>query len=263
VIRRIATLLGTIALVAACSTGAGVSPTPTPLRIAAASDLRYALDELIAAWRAQHPASVAEPSYGSSGTLFAQISAGAPFDLFFSADAAYPRQLETAGLAIVGSTRIYAVGRIVLWVRRSSTLDVDMRGLEALTDPSVRKIAIADPEHAPYGKAAVAAMRSRGIYDVVAPKLVLGENVSQAAQFVESGNADAGIIALSLALAPPLQDEGRYALVPVESYPRLDQAAVALKGAADAQAAAAFLDFVLGPDGRAVLDGNGFTLAAP
>lgn len=216
------------------------------------------MDELVAAWNAGHPASAAQATYGSSGNFFAQIQAGAPFDAFFSADADYPRQLEAAGLAEPGSTRIYGIGQLVVWVRTDSPVDVEGRGLAALTDLAIRSVAIANPEHAPYGRAAVAAMRSAGVYDALEPKLVLGENVSQAAQFVESGNADAGVFALSLAVASALRDKGRYAVVPIDAYPRLEQGAVVLRSAADAGAARAFVDFVLGPDGRAVLDRSGF-----
>lgn len=241
------------------SAGAG-SPVAVSrhVAVAAASDLRFALDELVAAWRSSEPDTEVEPVYGSSGNLLAQITQGAPFDVFFSADADYPRRLEQAGLAEKASTRLYAIGQIVVWVPADSDLDVETRGIEALTDPSVERVAIANPEHAPYGRAAVAALTSAGLYAEVEPKLVLGENVSQAAQFVESGNADAGIIALSLALAPPLVEEGRHAPVPIDAYPRLEQGVVVLDAAADPAAARAFVDFVLGPDGRAVLDRYGF-----
>jgi molybdate transport system substrate-binding protein len=266
-VRRIpGLLLGAIVLVAACAPStareplaAGGAATPgAVVRVAAAADLRFAMDDLVAAWSSAHPGTTVEPTYGSSGTLFAQVSEGAPFDLYFSADAAYPRALEEAGLAEPGSTRLYAIGHLVVWVPAASPLDVEGRGLEALTDPAVERIAIANPEHAPYGRAAVAAMQAAGIHDAIAPKLVLGENVSQAAQFVESGSADVGVIALSLALAPTLRDRGRSAIVPIDSYPPLEQGAVVLGSATDPDAAAAFLDFVLGPDGRAVLDRYGF-----
>lgn len=230
------------------------------VRVAAASDLRFAMDDLIAKWSSGNPGIVVEPTYGSSGNFLAQIKEGAPFDVFFSADAEYPRELEKAGLAEGGSTQLYGIGQIVVWVPVGSTLDVESRGLEALTDPLVKTVAIANPEHAPYGRAAVAAMKTAGVYDTAQPKLVLGENVSQAAQFVESGNADVGVFALSLAVAPALNDKGRYALVPIESYPRLEQGAVVLNAAVDPAAARGFLAFVLGPDGRAVLDRFGFLL---
>ena len=262
-VRAIAAL-GAVLLVAGCAAGASgnpgtdASPDAATVRIAAAADLRFAMAALVAEWDAADPGIAVGPTYGSSGNFFAQISAGAPIDVLFSADAEYPRALEKAGFAASGSTRLYAIGQIVVWVPLGSPLDVETHGIEALTDPSVRAVAIANPEHAPYGRAAVAAMRAAGIYDAVEPRLVLGENVSQAAQFVATGNADAGVIALSLALAPPLVDEGRYVIVPTDTYPRLEQGAVVLDAAVDPNAAHAFLDFVLGPRGRAVLDGYGF-----
>lgn len=266
-----------VGLVAACSSSDGaIPPSASPhqnpggptsattlVRVAAAADLRFAMDDLVAAWRTAQTDTLVEPTYGSSGTFFAQISQGAPFDAYFSADAEYPRELEKAGLVAGGSTRLYAIGQIVVWVPSTSSLDVESRGLGVLTDPSIRTVSIANPEHAPYGRAASAAMDAAGVYDAVEAKLVLGENVSQAAQFVESGNADVGVIALSLAMAPTLADKGRYAIVPIESYPRLEQGAVVLASAEDPEAARAFLDFVLGPEGRAVLDRYGFLLPAP
>jgi molybdate transport system substrate-binding protein len=262
--RRAITAVFVVLLVAGCVTGVGGSRPSTsaaaPVRVAAASDLRFAMDELIAAWASAHAGIPVEATYGSSGNFLSQIKEGAPFDVFFSADAEYPRELEKAGLAETGTTRLYGIGQIVVWVPTASALDVGRRGLEALTDPSVRTIAIANPEHAPYGRAAVAAMKTAGVYETVQPKLVLGENVSQAAQFVESGNADVGVLALSLAVASPLAEKGRYAVVPIESYPRLEQGAIVLGSAVDPEAARAFLDFVLGSDGRAVLDRYGFLL---
>lgn len=250
-------------LLAACqapAADAGGSPEVegAPLRVAAASDLRFAMDELVDDWVELDPASPIDVVYGSSGSFLAQISQGAPFDVFFSGDVEYPRELERAGLAEAGSTRVYGTGRIVAWVPAASAIDVEGRGLAALADPSVGTVAIANPDHAPYGRAAMAAMRRAGVLEAVQPKLVLGENVSQAAQFVETGAADAGIIALSLALAPPLVDRGRYAIVPPDSYPRLEQGAVVPSAAARPEAARAFLDFVLGPAGRAVLERYGF-----
>ncbi len=250
--------------------GASVAETPSPpageaarLRVAAAADLRYAMDELVAAWAAERPEARVDVAYGSSGTFFAQIAEGAPFDVYFSADVAYPRRLEASGQAAPGATRLYAIGQIVVWAPAESGLDVEGRGLQALADPAARAVAIANPEHAPYGRAAVAALKSAGIYAQVAPKLVLGENVAQAAQFVDSGNADVGVIALSLALAPGMRDRGRHAVVPLEAYPRLEQGAVVLGSAEDPALAEAFLDHVLGPAGREVLNRYGFLLPAP
>lgn len=233
------------------------SPAP-PLRVAAAADLRYAMDELVARWRSAHPDVPVETVYGSSGTFFAQLSQGAPFDLFFSADIDYPRRLVEAGLADGATLRRYAVGQLAVWVPAASSLDVEGQGLGVVLDPSVRRVAIANPEHAPYGRAALAALEGAGLAAAVGPKLVLGENVAQAAQFVQSGNADVGIIALSLARSPALEGQGRYAVVPPDTYPAIEQGAVVLSGSTRAAEARAFLDFVLGPEGRAVLDAYGF-----
>lgn len=240
---------------------ASAAPSPAPpIRVAAAADLRFALDDVVAAWGRAHAEAPVEPTYGSSGSFFAQIQQGAPFDLYFSADIDYPRRLAAAGLADGATLRAYAIGQIVVWVPTSSPLDVEATGLAVLAEPTVQKVAIANPEHAPYGRAAIAALESFGLTDVVRPKLVLGENVSQAAQFVDSGNADAGIIALSLAKAPTLRGRGRYAVVPLGAYPRIEQGAVVLAGSDRAATARAFLDFVLGPEGRAILDAYGFML---
>jgi molybdate transport system substrate-binding protein len=260
--RRLASILVALA-VAACSPGMGSTPDETgepAVRVAAASDLRFAMDDLIAGYQDEHPGARVEATYGSSGNFLAQISAGAPFDVFFSADIEYPRTLEEQGHAAAGSTRPYAIGQIVVWIPSDSSLDIEGRGIEVLTDPAAERVSIANPAHAPYGRAAVAAMQAAGIHEAVELKLVLGENVSQAAQFVESGNADAGIIALSLAVAPNLLERGRYVIVPNETYPRLEQGVAVLRGARDPGAAERFVDFVLGPEGRAVLDRFGFLM---
>src|SRR5262249_11796761 len=143
-------------------------------------------------------------TYGSSGNFFAQLQNGAPFDVFFSADIDYPTELQHTGLAEPGSLYEYAIGKIVLWAPKGGTVDVS-RGLQAVLAPAVRHLAIANPEHAPYGRAAVAALQHEGLYEKAREKFVLGENISQAAQFVQSGNAEAGIIALSLTLAPAMK----------------------------------------------------------
>ena len=175
--------------------------------VAAASDLTYAMNEIAANFEKATGCTV-RLSMGSSGNFLTQIENGAPFDVFFSADIAYPKKLEAEGLAAPGSTYLYAIGKIVLWTRKDSRVDVG-KGFAALRDPAVQKIAIANPEHAPYGRAAEEALRHSGVYDAVKDRLVLGENISQAAEFVESGNADAGIVALSLVLSPAMKDKGR------------------------------------------------------
>jgi molybdate transport system substrate-binding protein len=235
------------------------APARRTVRIAAASDLNVALGALVAKFREGRSVDV-RVSYGSSGTFYAQLVNEAPFDMFFSADVDYPRKLEASGHTLPGTVFVYAVGRLVLWVPAASPLDVEHDGLRALTDARVRHVAVANPEHAPYGRAAIAALRAAGVYDAVAPKIVQGENVAQAMQFVQSGAADAGIVALSLALAPNAKGSGRWAEVPLDSYPRMEQGGTIMKRAADPDAARAFRAFVLGPDGRAILKQFGFFL---
>src|SRR5205085_7630875 len=162
-------------------------------------------------------------SFGSSGTFFAQLLNHAPFDVFLSADVTYPQQLAERALTVPGAEFTYAAGRIVLWTRATSPLDVTHAGMSALTDHRVMHVSIANPEHAPYGRAAQAAIRSAGVYDSVAPKLVFGENVSQALQFVQSGSAEIGIVALSLAVAPSVKNDGRFWEIPLNTYPRMGQ----------------------------------------
>jgi molybdate transport system substrate-binding protein len=227
-----------------------------PLRIAAASDLQAVMPALAARFEREtgHKPDV---SYGSSGNFFAQIQNGAPFDLFFSADVEYPKRLESSGLTVPGTLVEYAAGRIVLWSRSDATLDL-ARGLAVLADPRVRRIAIANPAHAPYGRAAVAALRHEQLYDRVRGKFVLGENISQAAQFVESGNADAGLIALSLALAPGMRTTGRYIDIPASYHPPIEQAAVVLRSSRQPDAARQFLAFLQRPDSQRALQDAGF-----
>ncbi|HEX9110164.1 MAG TPA: molybdate ABC transporter substrate-binding protein [Terriglobales bacterium] len=231
------------------------------ITVAAAADMNAVLPELAARYTKQ-TGHVVKLSFGSSGNLTNQIRNGAPFDLFFSADEEYPKQLVANGLAVQDSLYRYAVGRLVLWIPSESALDLQKLGMQALLDPSVKKIAIANPQHAPYGRAAEAALRHFGIYDQVAAKLVLGENVAQAAQFVESGNAQAGLIALSHALAPAMKDKGRYWTVPLESYPTLNQAAVVLSRSKRPDAAQEFLKFVRSSENVSLLNNFGFSLPA-
>jgi molybdate transport system substrate-binding protein len=229
------------------------------VRVAAAADLNAALSDLIARFGAAHDVDVSV-SYGSSGNFYAQLLNQAPFDLFLSADVTYPNQLAARNLTLPQSEFTYAIGRLALWAPMSSPLDVVRDGMQALTQPSVAHIAIANPEHAPYGRAAVAAMQAAGVYDRVRPKLVLGENVAQALQFVQSGAADAGLVAMSLALAPNVRGKGRLFAVPTASYPRLEQGGTILKWAADVDAARALRGFLLSADGRAILERYGFSL---
>ncbi|AKJ04866.1 molybdate transport system substrate-binding protein [Archangium gephyra] len=229
------------------------------LSIAAASDLKFALDELLVPFRAKHPGADVQVTYGSSGNFLAQLSHGAPFDVFLSADVASPRRLAEQGL-VAGEVFPYAVGRLAVWVPKDSPLPLAQRGLDALREPAARRIAIANPQHAPYGRAAEAALKSQGVYEAVKDRLVLGENIAQTAQFVQSGAAEAGILALALALAPAMREQGRFWEVPLDAYPRLEQGGAILERAKDAALAREFRDHLLGPEGSEVLERYGFSL---
>jgi len=228
------------------------------LTIAAAADLTFAFKEVVPEFEKETGDTV-KLSFGSSGNFYAQVQNGAPYDLFFSADIGYPKKLEAAGLTEPGTMYEYAVGKIVLWVLNQSPLDLS-KGLPILTDSSVHKIAIADPAHAPYGRAAVEALKTDKLYDAVKSKLVQGENIAQTAQFVQSGSADIGILALSLALAPKLQKEGRYGAIPDTLYPPIEQAAVVLKASKDKAAAEAFIAFLKKPETIALMKRYGFVI---
>lgn len=244
---------------ASANSSPGTSAEQRTLTIAAASDLKFALDELLEGFRAKHPGAQVQVTYGSSGNFLAQLSNGAPFDVFLSADVAYPRKLAEQGL-VADDVFLYAVGRLVVWVPKGSPLPVEQRGMEALREPAAQRIAIANPQHAPYGRAAEAAMKSLGVYDAVEDKLVLGENIAQTAQFVQSGAADAGIIALALALAPAMKAQGSYWEVPLDTYPRMEQGGAILKNAKDAELARSFRDYLLGAEGTTLLKRYGFSL---
>ena len=237
----------------------GVAPAGAgELKVAAASDLTFAFKDVGARFEKQTGNSL-KLTYGSSGNFFSQIQNGAPFDLFFSADVSYPQKLEAAGLTEPGTIYEYATGKLVMWVPNASKLDLS-RGLSVLLDPSIRKIAVANPLHAPYGVAAVAALRHVGIYDQVKGKLVLGENISQTAQFVQSGNADVGLLALSLAVAPAMKSSGRYVEVPASDYPPLLQAGVILKSSGNKELANQFMKFLKEPGTVALMEQYGFAV---
>jgi molybdate transport system substrate-binding protein len=228
------------------------------VRIAAASDLQFAMEELAAQFESRTNIRVAITG-GSSGNFFAQIQSGAPFDLFFSADMQYPKRLEAAGLVEPGTLYEYAQGQILIWTPRDSAVDATKQGWSALLDSRIQKIAIANPALAPYGRAAVAALQGAGIYEQVKAKLVFGENISQAAQFVQSGSAQAGIIARSLALSPGMKDGNAWE-IPANLHPPIEQGAVVLKSAKGKGAALEFLNFAKSETGRAILEKHGFTV---
>lgn len=195
--------------------------------------------------------------YGSSGNFFQQIQNGAPFDVFFSANLDYPKKPDAAGLIQPGTYYEYARGKIVVWVPKDSKIDVS-KGLRAVLDPMVKKIAIANPQHAPYGQAAVAAMKKEGIYEEAKVRFVLGENISQTASFVISRSADIGIVALSFALSPNMKDKGRYTEIPSNEYPPIDQACVILRSSKNKELAQQFLSYVKGTTVSDLLAKYGF-----
>jgi molybdate transport system substrate-binding protein len=240
---------------------AGSCSRAQDVKAAAAADLKFAMAELAAQFEKQSGAKL-DITYGSSGNFLTQIQNGAPFDLFFSADSEYPKKLEAAGLTESGTLREYAVGHIVIWTPGDSGSNPAKDGWKSLLDQRVKKIAIANPEHAPYGRAAVAALKKAGINEQVKDKLVYGENISQAAEFVQSGNAQAGIVALSLALSPAMKNGNRWE-IPADSHPVIKQAAVILKVSKNKDTARRFLDFVSGPQGREILQRCGFTTPTP
>ena len=222
------------------------------IKVAAAADLNYAMNELADRFQRTTGTKVLL-SFGSSGNLFSQIQSGAPFDVFFSADEDYPKKLAAAGILDTATLHTYAIGHLVLWVPKRSALDPQKLQMHLLTETSVSRISIANPRHAPYGRAAMAALEHYGLTDKVAKKLVYGENVSQAAQFVQSENAQAGLIALSLAKSPAMASAGKYWELPAESYPQLRQVAGVVSASQQKKTAQAFLDFVLSSDGAAIL----------
>lgn len=222
------------------------------LSIAAASNLEPAADELARAFEAERPGVRVALTSGASGALFAQIRSGAPFDLFLSADREYPAKLVAAGLAAAADERVYALGTLVVWLPPGSRIDVAGEGLAALTAPTVKRIAIANPAVAPFGRAAVAALRSAGILGAVEGRLVRGASVGQAAQFASTGAADAALLPASLTLEAELAG-GTAVPIPDALYPRIEQSGLVLSSARNPALARAFLSFVAGEKGRAIL----------
>ena len=221
------------------------SPAGKTLRIAAAADLQPLLPPLLAQFESQTGIH-ADASYQSSATLATQIIDGAPFDLFLAADLSFPQRVIDTGHAEESSPIQYARGTLVLWTRNDSGI-VNF-SLDALRAPSIKTIAIANPEHAPYGRAAQAALQHLGLLDAVHAKLVTAENIAQAAQFVDSGNAQAGFISLTSALSPRLKGDGHFIRVPADDYPPILQGAIVIRASAGAAAAHRFLEFLQKPE---------------
>ncbi len=230
------------------------------LIIAAASDLNLALPEIVKGFKESGHEVEVKVLFGSSGNLASQIINGAPFDIFLSASPIYIEQLDSAGAVIAGSKSFFAIGRIVLWVPKASRIDIDVSGIKGILDPSVKKIAIANPQHAPYGRAAVEAMKQLGVYEGVKERLIFGENISQTAQFIQSGAADIGIIALSIALSPKMKSVGRFRLIPEGSYNRIEQWAAVIKRSNNVRLAEVFIGYLSGEEGRRILSEFGFLI---
>jgi len=226
------------------------------IRIAAAADLRFAMEEVVSRFRKIHSKDSIEVSYGSSGKFHTQIRNGAPFDLFFSADIALPQKLAEEGLA-AASVQPYALGRIVVW---RPNRDNPPLNLADLARPEIKRIAIANPKHAPYGMRAVEALKAAQIWPSIENRLVYGENIAQTAQFVQTGNADAGIIALSLAITPEFAEKGRYSLIPADLHQPLEQGFVILKRARSNALAKSFANFFNETSVRSIMTRYGFVI---
>jgi molybdate transport system substrate-binding protein len=226
------------------------------ITVAAAADLTYCLPEINAAFQKANPSATVKTSFGSSGNLVAEIRNGAPFDVFLSADISYPQALAKDGLST--PPIVYAQGRLVLWTMNPK-FDLS-KGLAALNDPSITHIALANPDHAPYGRAAKAALQHEHLWDALSPKFVFGENIAQTAQFVQTGNAEAGFVAKSLTLAPAVAGKGSFFEVPASDYPPINQAAALTKAGESKPAAVAYLAFLQSDDARKILEHFGFRL---
>lgn len=226
------------------------------INIAAAADLKFAMDEIIEGFNREHAGNQIQATYGSSGRFHAQIRQGAPYDMFFSADIAFPRELAKSGLA-ASEVKPYGFGRIVLW---SSSMNAARMTLATLNDPKIERLAIANPKHAPYGKRAEEALRAAALWEKLQPKLVFGENISQTAQYVQSGNAQIGVIALSLALSPELAKKGGYYLIPENLHAPLEQGYIITKRGADKPLVKKFEQYIDSKKARSVMSRYGFKL---
>ena len=249
-----------LALAFTCALGLQAQPPARQIRIAAASDLKWALEEAKAAFERDTPGITCALTFGASGAFHAQLSQHAPFDLFLSADTGYPERLVADGLGRKEDLFPYAVGHLVLWVPKASPIPLEQLGLQGLLHPAARRIAMANPRHAPYGRAAEATLKAAGLQAQVADRLVLGENIAQTAQFVQTGNADLGFLSRSLATSAAMRDQGRLWPVPDDLHPPLLQAGLILPWAQDAEAARAFRAWLTGPKGAALLQRHGFSL---
>lgn len=243
-------------LIFICALVLSMSAYAEKINIAAAADLKFAMDEIVAKFREANAKDDVDVIYGSSGKFYTQIQQGAPYDLYFSADIAFPRELARSGFSF-SEVIPYAFGRIVLW---STTLEANKMSLDSLTSSKISHIAIANPKHAPYGKRAEEALRASRLWERVEPKLVYGENIAHTAQFVQTGNAQVGIIALSLALNPALANKGGYWLIPDTLHAPLEQAFIITKRAQGNDLAKKFADYMRSSATRTIMTKYGFVL---
>lgn len=247
-------LLAMLAMVA-CPAAAGT------LVLAAASDLATTIDELAAAFGRTVPGTVVKVSVGASGNFFAQIKSGAPFDVFLSADMAYPAQLASEGAADGATLAPYALGRLAIW-SRDRRFDLS-QGMAVFRDARLARVAIANPDVAPYGRAARAALQAAGVWDAVKGKLAIGENVAQTAQFIETGNAQVGIVSYATVMAPRQQGVGSYYLVPQTGLAPIEQGAIITRHGKNNPLAPQFMRFLQSPPARAILQRHGFGAPRP
>jgi molybdate transport system substrate-binding protein len=225
------------------------------ITIAAAADLRYAMEELKTNFQKNNSGANIKVIYGSSGNLYQQIVNKAPFDLFFSADISYPQKLDSLKLTSCKPTR-YATGALVLW---SAKLDVG-KGMDLLKTKQFNKLSIANPAHAPYGKRALECLKYYKLYELVENKIVKGENISQAAQFVLTGNAEVGIIALSLAISPEMSGKGKYFVIDAKSYSKQEQAYIIMKSSKNQTLAKKITQYIESIEGKKILTKFGFKI---
>jgi molybdate transport system substrate-binding protein len=253
------TLPGALVLMGVLLSSPVRADAPRVLTVAAAANLKPALDPIVTLYRDRNPGVDVRITYGASGTFFAQIQARAPLDLFLSADAEYPAAVAGKGLSD-GKPFTYAFGKLAVWTPAGVSLDLAHRGLAALLDPSVKKIAIGNPAVAPYGRAARAALEQAGLLAALKDRLVLGQSVGQAAQFAQTGAAQAAILPASLVRVPPLSMQGRAWVLPPGSHPVVEQAGVVLKGASQPALARDFAAFLVSEEARRTFARLGYTL---
>lgn len=253
------TLLALVLMFGCGASAPDAGDSQAGLLVAAAANLKFVFPEIKAEFERKYPSIDLEVTYGSSGNFFAQLSQRAPFDIFLSADTNSPQRLIEEGLAHKDSYFPYAAGRLVLWVSKDSPLEIESQELRVLLDPRVKKISIANPRLAPYGLAAEEALAKYDLYSRVEERLVFGDNITQAAHFVESGAADAGLIALSLARSPKMQSRGKYWEIPARAHHPIEQAGVIPVQCKNPVAAEKLREFLLSERCREILREYGYS----